>query len=265
MSRCHSTGFKKAGKACLGCWIVLLCVFAGASVGARTTAGGQREALKAVAQTGQPAQGEADPWAMERDGLLAEIGELKARLDWLQHQRAKYQVYLERQQEAIPELERQKERRTALKLFVEPFLDHVVKRLESYIQQDLPFLAEERAQRIAFLKGSLNDYHLSPAEKFRRVMEALRVEAEYSKSIETTEESLELNGESVQVQVFRLGRIALFYRSLDGKRAGILSRTTGEWKALPERWVQPVTRAMEMAERRRAYDLVDLPVGRLEP
>ena len=221
-----------------------------------------QKAVESSILTQQTLQHEVDQWSAQREQALAEIQDLQIRRKWLQHQLQKYQTYLAKQEEEIKELERTREKAEIIRMSLEPYLDEVVARLADFIDSDLQFLTEERQKRLAFLKDSLNDYRLVLSEKFRRVMEALQVEAGYGSSVEKIEDSLVLDGEETQVVLLRIGRTALFYQSLDGSRVGRFNQETGKWEKLSADCSEELTRAMEMAEKRRAMELVDLPVGR---
>ena len=247
---------------CFGAVVCLAIMSLGSTAAAEAKHKTLQRAVEASIQAGQQLQNEVDAWSAKREEMLAEIQNLKIRHKWLQHQLSKYQTYLAKQQLAIKELEKSKQKSEIIRMTLEPYLDEIVLRLEAFVNKDLQFLPDERQKRLVFLKDSLNDYQLGLGEKFRRVMEALQVEAGYGDSIEKRESSLELNGTDTQVVLFRLGRTALFYQSLDGKRAGRVGQATGKWKELPADFSKAISQAIEMAERKRAMELVDLPIGR---
>jgi hypothetical protein len=247
---------------CLGMLVYLLIINLGARAYGETKPEKLQKSVEASIQTEQQLQNEVDQWTAQREQILAEIQNLKIRHKWLQHQLSKYQTYLAKQQETIKELERTRQKAEIIRMSLEPYLDEVVLRLEACVSNDLQFLPDERQKRLVFLKDSLNDYQVGLGEKFRRVMEALQVEAGYGDSIEKTETSLNLDGAATQVVLFRLGRTALFYQSLDGKKVGRFDQATGKWQELPADFSKDISHAIEMADRRRAMELVDLPIGR---
>jgi len=203
-------------------------------------------------------------WSQEKQTLVNEILSLKTRLQWHRYQNEKYGAYIERERENIAELERRKKEMKTLRMKLEPYLDEVIADLEAFVDRDLTFLSGERSERIAYLKESMNDYHLSMSEKLRRVLEALQVEARYGRSTGVDTRTLRVNGQTLQVQVLRVGRIARFYRSLDGERVGRWSEAEGSWQPLPRDYSRSVKQAMDMAQRKQAVDLVDLPIGGVE-
>lgn len=206
-------------------------------------------------------QKEYQRWADKKEEMAQEIRNMKLMDSWLDFQNKKYSRYLEKQKAVIAELERRKQEAKRIKMELEPFLEDVVELLGQQVKQDLPFLADERSKRLAFLRESLDDYHLNLSEKLRRVLEALQVEAEYGRSVETTSEILQLNGSPVQVDVFRLGRLALFYRSQDNAQAGVWDRKSASWRPLDSAFAGEMKKAGEMATRKRAVEMLDLPIG----
>ncbi len=63
------------------------------------------------------------------------------------------------------------------------------------------------------------------------------------------------------MNIFRLGRVALFYQSLDKKQAGWFDREKRQWEPLPDKYAREISRALEIAEKKRTPELLDLPIG----
>ena len=222
------------------------------------------KSMQEAVKDAQKVQKQVDAWAVEREKLLAEISELKSLKRWYVHQQKKYETYIQKQKQVIADLQKRRKEARRINIFLEPYLDDTVKRLEEIIGSDLKFLPEERQKRLAFLKDSLDDYHLGLSEKLRRVLEALQVEAEYGRGIEKSEAVLTLDNKPIEVRLLRIGRVALFYQTLDGKRCGYMD-VDGSWKDLPASFNSEITRALDMIEHRRAYDLIELPLRRVQP
>ena len=218
-------------------------------------------ALAAAVKAEQEAGAEAEAWAGEREALRQEIRQAKGELKWLGRQNRRYENYIQRQEEAVSELERRRKELERIKVELEPYLDEVVDSLAAFIQSDLEFLAQERADRAAFLRRSLSDYHLGLSEKLRRVMEALIVEAGYGDGVEKAEAEIEIDGQRVWVDLLRVGRLALYYKTPDGRRLGWRPAGAADWSDLPAARGRDLSRALEMAQRRRAVELVNLPLG----
>ena len=204
----------------------------------------------------------AEAWNTEREDLLARVRELKSEARWLDFQVEKHQGYVRQREEEVAGLERDVEQAERLRRFLEPFLEETVDRLETFVQGDLPFLEGERKQRLASLREAMDDYRPGLGEKLRRVLEALVVEARYGINPEKSTETIELDGEPTQVELLRLGRVALYYLSFDGSRGGVMDPATRQWISLSRDDTESLSLAMEMADRRRVMELVDLPLPR---
>ncbi len=218
------------------------------------------EATKAISAEAK-AQARYTKWTEEKVSIADDVRDMKAMDAWLAFQIKKYAKYIDRQKAVIAELERRKDEARRIRMELEPFLDVTVNALEEFVQQDLPFLTEERQKRLDFLRASLDDYRLSLSEKLRRVFEALYIENEYGRNVSTTTQELIIAGEPSQVSVFRLGRTALYYQTNDGSAAGIWDADLGAWKPLDPAFARILRRAKDMAERKRAVELLALPVG----
>ena len=243
-------------------WLALLLAVLPLAAAAETKPADLQKKIGDAVRAEQKAQGAAEQWSAERAALQSEVREIETRLKWLKYQRQKYENYVHKQEESIAELDRKKREIERINLALEPYLAETVERLAEFIDQDLDFLPEERQKRLTFLRDSLSDYRLELGEKLRRVLEALRVEAEYGRTVDLSQTDLELEGEPVQVSLLRVGRLALYYRTPDGRRLGWLSRDSREWQPLSHSYGRELIRATEMAERKRAVELVVLPLGR---
>ena len=63
--------------------------------------------------------------------------------------------------------------------------------------------------------------------------------------------------------MLRLGRVSLFWRTPDGKRAGEYDIAGSRWAELPEKYHGEIQSAMDMAARIRPVEIIELPVGRI--
>lgn len=223
------------------------------------------EALQAIdgaVRAQQEVQSQVEAWDREKEELLSKIRNLKNQLRYLHHQQEKFASYSLRQEASIRRMETRQQELERVQVELEPFLVRVVQRLKTFVRHDLPFLREEREKRLAFLQETLDDYRLPVSEKFRRVMEALQVEADYGKYAEVSESFIDLDGKESKVFVLRLGRVALFYLTPDAQKAGRYDRSTGQWVELSGATAAALKSAVQMVGKNRAMELVNLPVAR---
>ena len=201
-----------------------------------------------------------EAWENQKASLEARIRDLTMEKTWLEYQNRKYQGYIQREMAELADLEARKKEMEHINMRLEPFLDETVDNLQALVAEDLPFLQEERARRIAFLRETLGDYHISLSEKLRRVLEALQVEADYGRTLEATDASITLDGKSIQGRIFRLGRIGLFFQSMDKHVISRFDASTQTWVPLASDYERDLDQALQIVDRKRAASLLVLPV-----
>ena len=245
------------------CWLLFLFPLLLIDIDAHSASADQvKKVIEKQVRQEEQMRKQFEQWESEKAVLLSEIRDLKIRSTWLDYQQIKYRNYLVKQQQVIEELKEKKISARRIRMELEPLLDQLIVKLEKEIKADLPFLQTERMERLEFLKSSLADYHIDLSEKLRRILEALRVEAEYGKTVEKTEAMLTLNEKPTKVMMIRIGRIALYYRTLEGKQIGFWNTETNAWEQLPSAYASDLAKAAEMASGKRAVELLRLPVGK---
>jgi hypothetical protein len=237
-------------------WLLLSC----GSLAAQDPGQAKNELDQALAEQAE-IQKEVRQWNAEKRALVNEILSLKTRLAWHRYQNEKYEAYIKRQKRTIAGLQQKIEEMKVLRMELEPYLEGIISEMEDFVRQDMAFLDEERQERLAFLRESMNTYHLSLNEKLRRVLEALQVEAQYGQSTGVVTRTVRVDGQKLQVEVLRLGRVARFYRSLDGTKVGRWNEEKGAWQPLDPGYSRDIGRAIDMASQKQAVELVDLPIG----
>jgi len=223
----------------------------------------EKKMVKAI-EVEAKAQVKSDDWNVDKDDLVNEIRELRTRLTWLKYQKAKHIIYVKGLNDNIATLEAKKLEARQLRENLEPYLDEVVARLEEFIIEDMPFSQEERQLRLSFLRNTLIDYQLDLGEKLRRVFEALGVEATYGKMVIATDEALNIDGTDTEVTIFRIGRMAMYYQTLDKEKIGKWNTVTKEWEPLSKDFSRQMRHAVEMANRERSVQLIQLPLGAIQ-
>jgi hypothetical protein len=208
------------------------------------------------------AQKGADEYNYSKSDTLEQIRNLKYRVAFYKYRTEQYKAFVDQVQEKISNLQFKRNEILKLREQLEPYLADVVTRMSKFIDTDLAFLPEERQKRVITLEKSLNSYDVAMSEKLRRVFaEGVQVEAEYGRSVESIDETLNLNGEETQITLFRLGRVAMYYISLDGQETGRWNQETKQWEKLPEKMNRDIRRAADIAAGKRIVEIVNLPLG----
>lgn len=144
---------------------------------------------------------------------------------------------------------------------ITPLMIRMIDGLEQFVALDVPFLPEERSNRIKDLKNMMDRADVAPSEKFRRVMEAYQVEMDYGRTLEAYAGLHTVDGQERNVDFLRIGRTALIYQTRDGGLQGIWNKKTNQWEVLSSDYRTQVTKGLRMAKKQMAPDLLMLPVA----
>ena len=136
----------------------------------------------ATAQTAFAQSSKADDYA----SLLQQISDQRASI-------LQQEYFLTQQQAEIESLRTQISEVPALKESIGPLLDKMAAQMEDAINADLPFLREERLNRIGKLKNDLRDAALKPGDRYRSALTALKIEVNYGMGVEGYEGPRPLN------------------------------------------------------------------------
>lgn len=137
-----------------------------------------------------------------------------------------------------------------------PLMLRMLDSLEKLVAADLPFLQQERKERLDSLKRLMANPDTSVSEKYRRVLEAYQIEADYGRSFGA--ERAEIEGRTVDI--LRAGRVGLYALTLDGKEVSYWDATAHNWLPLDRRYEAAVKNGIRMARETKAADLLVLPM-----
>ena len=141
-----------------------------------------------------------------------------------------------------------------------PLMLRMIDRLEAFLASDIPFLMNERTQRAHRLRELLDRADVTVAENYRRVLEAYQVELDYGRTIESYQDELEVDGSHRTVDILRVGRLGLYYQTLDGRYSGYWDRTAGAWLPLDGNDRLAIRQGLRVAQQALAPELLRLRV-----
>ena len=140
-----------------------------------------------------------------------------------------------------------------------PLMTRMIDGLEQSVELDVPFLLNERRERVAKLHDIMERSDVSVAEKFRKVMEAYQIENDYGSSSETYEQTLTFGDDTRSYNILRIGRVGLYFQSDDAK-------ITGRWDNNNREWVRDdssrneVRKGLRMAKQLIAPEIIVIPI-----
>lgn len=146
-----------------------------------------------------------------------------------------------------------------------PLMTRMIDSLEEFIALDTPFLMEERTARLQRLRDMMERSDVTAAEKFRQVLEAYSIEADYGRTIEAYSGSVPVEGGSREVDFLRIGRVSLTYQSVGGNHTGAWDQEARAWVDLPpETYKAAVATGLRIADKQVPPDLIVVPVPAAE-
>jgi len=142
-----------------------------------------------------------------------------------------------------------------------PLMVKMVSSLKSFVEGDVPFLLDERRKRIADLEAVMENPNVGDAEKLRRVLQAYTIETDFGNTIERYTGKLSLEGNDIQVNFLRIGRLSLSYQSDDGSQTGAWNPETKAYEALSASdYKAQVNFGLKVAGKEISPDLFIVPV-----
>ena len=194
--------------------LIATLVLAGAFLSGTTVSAQDAEALldatlQAQAQTdtrAQRSQATVAQLAEQGSDYFGEFRVATQRLDQLKVYNANLERLIADQQQEKISLRDQLENFGDIEQGIVPLMYELVASLKSFVQLDMPFLQNERRDRVERLEANLERSDLTVSEKYRQIMEAYQIETAYGRNIETYAGTLPIDGEDRKVDLLRIAK-----------------------------------------------------------
>lgn len=142
-----------------------------------------------------------------------------------------------------------------------PLMLKMTETLEELLKADVPFLKDERQKRLENLRELIDRADVTAGEKYRRIMEAYLVEVDYGRTIEAYRGELVVSNDARTVDFLRIGRVGLYYQTLDGNESGRWNNSRGAWEMLDSAYRTSVRDGLRIARKQTPPELLTLPVN----
>ena len=235
----------------------LACVAGGA--GAQDVEGALNAAQN-MDDAARRSQANIDQTVDETRSLERQYAAIMKEIDGLEVYNALLLKQIDSQNQEMVDLNDSIDRVAVIERQVTPLMLKMIDALDQFVELDMPFLLEERRQRVAFLRTILERSDVTVAEKFRRLLEAYEIENDYGRTIESYKGSLDVDGASREVDFLRIGRTALLYQTIDAEIFGMWDKQQGTWVSLPAEYRSQIRNGIRMAHKQVAPNLLTLPI-----
>jgi hypothetical protein len=247
------------------CLISSVFIYAIAGLSTQAFAAGINEVMQEGenrADAGETAKKQVDSVADQTEKIVNDYRSVTKVVDGLRVYNALLQTQLDNQESEMQALTESIANVALIERQIIPLMTRMVDALDGFVQLDTPFLMKERTDRIARLRETMERSDVSAAEKFRIVIEGYQIENDYGRTIEAYKGSTEINGNQLEVDFLRIGRVSLLYQTVGGAHTGAWDNESGSFVELPPAVYQKqVLDGLKIARKQVAPDLLVVPVA----
>ncbi|HIF91794.1 MAG: DUF3450 domain-containing protein [Myxococcales bacterium] len=223
--------------------------------------------LEDAVRVREKANGESAESQKRIDGLSERTADLTeeyrtvtAQIDALRVYVGQLETIVATQKQEIETVRDEIENVTVVGRQITPLMLRMIESLEQFVALDVPFLPIERSERLTELRDIMARADVSDSEKYRRLLEAYQIENEYGRTIEAYRGELEIDDSARVVDYLRIGRIALYYQTLDGQSIGVWDSDREGWETLDGGHRSAIRQGIRVARKETAPDLLRLPI-----
>ena len=149
---------------------------------------------------------------------------------------------------------------TVIERQITPLMLRMIDGLEQFVKLDMPFLLDERTERVNRLREIMDRADVAVSEKFSQVLNAFQIENEYGRTMEAYSGSVTVDGTERLVDILKVGRIALVYQTPDGAETGMWNKESNQWERLDDSYKSTVNNGIRMARKQLSQNMLNLPV-----
>jgi len=219
-----------------------------------------RQVRRSANTEGVASQKRVEEISDETERLFAKYSNTLRQIDSIRVYNGQMEELVASQEQELDSLNDQLDRVEEVGRSVTPLMLRMIEAIDAFVTLDVPFLADERSERIAVLRDTMKRADVTNAEKFRSIMEAYQIENEYGRTIEAYRSTLERDGKEITVDFLRFGRVALVYQTLDESEAGVWNQETRQWEPIDSSYRTAIRQGLRIARKQAAPDLIRLPV-----
>ncbi len=217
-----------------------------------------------INQSAQKSQQRVDSLSNDIQSKLQQFKTVNKEIDGLQVYNSQMQKQIANQLAEMNEINASIDQVSVIERQIMPLMIRMVDTLEQFVKLDVPFLMEERTNRVNDLRDMLDQANVETSEKFRRILEAYQVEVQFGRDIEAYSGLQDVDGVERDVDFLRIGRIALIYQTRDKQTMGAWDQKAKRWEKLDDSYRSHISKAMRVAKKQLAPDMLTVPVNAAE-
>lgn len=201
-----------------------------------------------------------DVYADKTKDMLREYKSTQYKIDSLKIYNDQLERITAKQLETTYSLAKQIDSIAETRQNIVPLLLRMIDVLEEFVSIDAPFLQKERLARINLIKDMMDRSDVFLPDKYRRIMEVYQIEMGYGRSIDTMTETIIIDNIPSTVEILRVGRLSIFYQTLDGKESGYWDKQKKQWNSLSDDYNRSIAQGIQIAKKQMPPNLIILPI-----
>ncbi len=213
-----------------------------------------------LSHTAQSSQKRIERLDDANQAMLEEYTSILAKAKALEGYNNQVNELLTAQHQELKSYQQQLEELQESEAAVMPQMRRMVEVLAEFIAADVPFLPQERSDRLGTLQELMPRADVSMAEKYRRILEAYQIESDYGYTLEAWRGELGEDAEQRSVEFLRVGRTMLYYQTPNGHESGYWNEQNRSWETLDSSVRRPLQKAIAVARQQKTADWLELPI-----
>ena len=146
-----------------------------------------------------------------------------------------------------------------------PLIMKMVESLGQFVDLDMPFHEQERAERMLFLEENLERADVDISEKFRQVLEVYQIENEYGRKIDSYSKIINIDGTDHEVDILRIGRVAMVAQTKDTKLSAAYDSKAKKWTVVDNgTYRNSIKNGIRMANKQATIGVMTMPIQSAE-
>ena len=216
------------------------------------------EVARQSTQDGARAQEQINTLADAADNAEREYLAVREQIESQRVFIAQQNVFLRSQENELAGLQSQLERVGNIEVDLAPMMLQMFNELEDFIASDLPFRLDQRTQRLDNIREVLGEANVSPAEKYRLLLNAFEIESAYGRSLNAYSEEVLVDGVPQEANILQIGRVAMIRQV--GDDLASMTHDNQTWRPVPSSMASNVQRAFRIANEVTTPEVFEAPL-----
>ena len=242
--------------------LAAICIGGGASIAVAQSIDPIVEVGKQRTAAAKASQANIDRLADETASLLSDYKTVMKQVDGLKVYNARLERQIANQEKRIRDIDASIAEASVIQRQIPPLVTRMLDGLEQFINLDMPFDLDTRLGNIEAVRANMDRSDVTSAEAFRQVLELYSIELQYGRGIEAYTDTIELGGAEREVDILRIGRVALVYQSTDGAETGAWNKDSQSWEELSAGdYAAAVRKGVRIAKKQATIELLNMPLS----